>query len=264
MRQEISSLAAKKQMFQLLEWSLRRLETSEGATFFLAWRLHTEGAKTLRQRSASDEVRVREQRTRALGVTCVLGWQLLAEGARTQCQQSASEKARVSKQRTRALGARCFHEWRLLAEGARTTTAASKGAAPGKTLMVKNPPLNTTAEKAQNDVAVEHGRDSRWCDVAAENGSDRPRFDVPADRGRESRRHDVPVGHGRDSRRFFGHAEHSRDSRKGAKGGEGGGRGGETEHLTHAGSNWARGGASGSMLTWRPKLQAAAEQYYIG
>ena len=152
----------------------------------------------------------------------------------------------MSKQLTRAWAVKWFHGWRLHAEGARTTKAESKDAAPGETLMVKNPPLNTTAETAQIDVAVEHGRDSRWCDVAAENGRDKPRFDVPAnvppdvpaDHGRESRRHDMPDGHGRDSRRFFGHADHSRDSRK--------------------------GGASASKLTWRPKLHAAAEQFFFG
>ena len=101
MRQEICSLAAKKQGFQLLEWSLRRLKTSVGATCFLAWRLHTEGAKSLRQRSAPEEVRVRERRTRALGVTCLHGWRLLAEGAKTQCQQPTSEETRVSHSRTR-------------------------------------------------------------------------------------------------------------------------------------------------------------------
>ena len=35
--------------------------------------------------------------------------------------------------------------------------------------------------------------------------------------------------------------------------------GGETAHLSHAGSNWVGGGASASKLTWRPKLHASAE-----
>ena len=267
MRQEICSLAAKKQGFQLLEWSLRRLKTSVGATCFLAWRLHTEGTKSLRQRSAPEEVRVRERRTRALGVTCLQSWRLLEEGAKTQCQQLTSEETSVSKQLTRTWAVKGFHEWRLHAEGARTTKAESKDAAPGETLMVKNPPLNATAETAQIDITVEHGSDSRRYDVAAGNGRDRPPCDVPVivpdDHGRESRRHDLPAGHVRDIRRFFGHADHWRDSRKGAKGGEGGGRGrcggGETAHLTHAGSNWVGAGASASKLTWRPKLHASAE-----
>ena len=267
MRQEICSLAAKKQGFQLLEWSLRRLKTSVGASCFLAWRLLTEGTKTLRQRSAPEEVRVRERRTRALGVSCVHGWRLLAEGAKTQRQQSTSEETSVSKLLTRTWAVKWFHEWRLHAEGARTSKAESKDAAPGETLMVKNPPSNTTDETAQVDIAVEHGRDSRWSDDAAGNGRGRPPCEVPVvlpdDQGRESRRHDVPAGHGRDIRRFFRHAEHCRDSRTDAKGGEGGGRGrcggGETAHLTHAGSNWVGGGASASKLAWRPKLHASAE-----
>ena len=97
MRQEICSLAAKKQGFQLLEWSLRRLKTSVAATCFLAWRLHTEGSITLRQRSTSEEVRVSEQRTRAVGARCFHEWRLLAEGARTTTAEST-----------------CFLAWRLL------------------------------------------------------------------------------------------------------------------------------------------------------
>ena len=335
MRQEICSLAAKKQGFQLLEWSLRRLKNPVAATCLLAWRLHTEGSTTLRQRSASEEARVKVQRTRALGARCFHEWRLLAVGARKTTAESP-----------------CFLAWRLLVrsmlqtqlvemrqrglepdvvahtavinaceksghteqaievvdamrrEGLEPQETActsldhaggqtdkteqvtgkeiflhgpvlhglSKDAASSETLFVKNLPLDTTSEGAQfifgqygsvtscKVLPVAPGKAGRAAYVTmsivdeanwiVENvngtcphglltpvnvifatprrkGRDRPPCDVPVV---------VPAGRGR-------------------------GGGGETAHLTHAGSNWVGGGASASKLTWRPKLHASAEYF---